>query len=189
MNSIEIASESLSIWTAKVDPCEQINRRILEEFEAARQFWDFSHPVGGRWENVYLPSGLARNAVQYLEQLRMRAEKIVDHGLRLHHDPSQPEGNGWWFNQMGPGEKTGIHDHSDRAVLSAVYYLSAPIGAGKIVFHPEGADPVKLTPVEGQALFFPPSLKHSVEENTSPETRVSLAFNLYRSEPGPRSLS
>ena len=171
--------EDLSIWRADVFPYSEINDLVLNEFNAAKGFWDHSHPVGGRWENIYFPKAHATQTVQLLEQLAMVGESIAKSKLRLHHDPANAEGNGWWINKAMPGEKTGIHDHSIRAILSGVYYLSMPTDAGNIVFHPKGAKDVEIVPREGAVLLFPASLRHSVMENESDAERVSLAFNLY----------
>ena len=37
---------------------------------------------------------------------------------------------------------------------------------------------IKVPPKEGNILFFPARMEHSVEENKSDESRVSIAFNV-----------
>lgn len=169
----------LSIWSASVFPHAEVNDLILKEFYAAEEFWDRSHLIKGRWENIYFPSGHAKLTIQLLNRLALEGERIANRRLRLHHDPGNSEGNGWWMNKAAPGEKTGVHDHSKRAVLSAVYYVSMPYNGGNIVFHPENGQAVELSPRDGTVLFFPAELRHSVKENESDQDRISLAFNLY----------
>ena len=176
---VQCEPEDLSVWRADVFPYSEINDLVLKEFDAAKEHWDHSHPVNGRWENIYFPKAHATQTVQLLELLLIVGEGIVDAKLRLLHDPGDPERNGWWLNKAVPGEKTGLHNHSAHAALSGVFYLSMPANSGNIVFHPKGADAVEIVPREGGVLFFPPSLKHSVKENKSDSERVSLAFNLY----------
>jgi len=171
---------NLSIWRADVFPYSDINEIVLKEFNDAKAHWDHSHPVNGRWENIYFPTAHATQTVCLLEHLLKAGESIVNGRLRLHHDPADPEGNGWWLNKAMPLEKTGVHNHSPRAALSGVFYLSMPADGGNIVFHPKGAEGVEIVPREGLVLFFPPTLRHSVKKNLSSVERVSLAFNLYR---------
>jgi oxalate decarboxylase/phosphoglucose isomerase-like protein (cupin superfamily) len=83
---------------------------------------------------------------------------------------------------MGSGESTSehIHDENDE-LLSAVYYVAAPELSGDLLLY-DGPLTIRVAPVPGTFLFFPPDLPHAVETNLSPRLRLSLGINF-----GPRS--
>jgi uncharacterized protein (TIGR02466 family) len=86
-----------------------------------------------------------------------------------------------------------MHTHNE-STISAVYYISAPPGSGKIVFEdprepdmlpirdiPDRNDlsyiKVGYEPQVGQLLIFRSYLRHMVTLNTSILPRISVAFN------------
>jgi uncharacterized protein (TIGR02466 family) len=99
-----------------------------------------------------------------------------------------------WANiyQKGDFQETHIHPGFD---FSAVYFVSAPTGSGKLVFENPllGFDmrPIKTknetelnstaavyAPVEGQLIIFRSNLRHGVYPHNSDQPRISIAFNL-----------
>jgi uncharacterized protein (TIGR02466 family) len=99
-----------------------------------------------------------------------------------------------WANiyQKGDFQETHIHPGFD---FSAVYFVSAPTGSGKLVFENPllGFDmrPIKTknetelnstaavyAPVEGQLIIFRSHLRHGVYPHNSDQPRISIAFNL-----------
>jgi hypothetical protein len=89
-----------------------------------------------------------------------------------------------WASVHGNGSSHLPHIHRG-ALVSGVYYVSCPEGAGKIIFEdPRGALPpfgnrVIHTPRTGQMLLFPPWLVHHVTPTTSTSRpRVSISFNI-----------
>lgn len=78
-----------------------------------------------------------------------------------------------------------IHTHPD-SLISGVYYVSVPSGAGKIIFHdPRGPfvpfeNTFELTPAEGDLVLFPAWLPHTVAPSqlSNVRPRISIAFNL-----------
>jgi uncharacterized protein (TIGR02466 family) len=101
---------------------------------------------------------------------------------------------GCWVNLYAPGAAHRAHSHPNN-FLSAVYYVRTRPGADSINFHdPRSQASVIRPPVtaltaantdqvvvrvkDGTLLVFPSYLYHSVDANTSGDTRVSLSFNL-----------
>ncbi len=99
-----------------------------------------------------------------------------------------------WVNvyQRGDFQETHIHLGFD---FSAVYFVSAPVNSGKLMFEnpllPFDMRPIKTNqetdlnttavvyaPVEGQLVIFRSNLRHGVYPHNNDEPRISLAFNL-----------
>lgn len=98
-----------------------------------------------------------------------------------------------WVNMSEKGAWQEFHTHND-AIFSAVYYIAAPEGSGKIVFEdPKEPDMLPLKGIleknvlsytrisygatEGTLLIFRSYLRHMVEPGTFEGTRISLAVN------------
>jgi len=98
-----------------------------------------------------------------------------------------------WININGKGSYNSIHNHRE-AIISGCYYVHVPKNSGNIEFYrndeAEYYIPSNLSAFNyfnstkviyesknGQALFFPSWLKHSVQGNQSDEERISIAFN------------
>ncbi len=98
-----------------------------------------------------------------------------------------------WFNVSRHGNYQEFHSHNNN-VFSAVYYISAPEGSGKLVFEdPKEPDMCGLkklpeknllsftrvgyTPVERTLIIFRSYLRHLVEPGTNTEPRISVAIN------------
>ncbi len=141
-----------------------------------------SHKIGGRWENLYLevedvpsvriPMRIARD---------LGKEKLGVSSIVLFDSPS---GNPnpyppFWFNVAAPGESTGLHDHAQSSVLSAVAYLRSNENSGNLYFRKDGREDLQIKPEPGKMIVFPPSLRHGVHPNLSNEKRISFAFNLF----------
>lgn len=137
-----------------------------------------SHFVGGRFENLYLPPARLPGLAALVGFATASARTV----LRL--DPfwrgPAPEAGlrcGFWLNAMEPGHATSRHTHDENdELLSGVYYVSAPPGCGDLLIHDDPFE-VRVPPVAGRLVLFPPELPHSVETNRSGERRLSIAFN------------
>ena len=98
-----------------------------------------------------------------------------------------------WINIATNKDFQEFHTHNGN-IFSAVYYISAPEGSGKIVFEdPKEPDMMPLksiaekntlsytrtdyTPVTGMLLIFRSYLRHLVEPGTNVDKRISLALN------------
>ncbi len=104
-----------------------------------------------------------------------------------------------WLQYNQPGSYFIRHDHYG-AITSGVIYLHVPEDCGGIVFHnPLEArrcttaffqkiqqeendynfNHVKIIPKKGEMLIFEPWLQHTVQQNKSNESRISIGFNIW----------
>ena len=98
-----------------------------------------------------------------------------------------------WMNIAKEADYQEFHTHNG-CVFSAVYYVSAPEGSGRIVFEdPKEPDmcPLKTktnrndlscsrvgyAPMAGTLLIFRSYLRHCVEPGTNNDPRISIALN------------
>ena len=104
-----------------------------------------------------------------------------------------------WVNKHREGDFAGSHIH-ENALLSGVYYISAPEHSGDLVFTRDwrfvnlfpstinlsfeqetfiNSKRGQITPEDDLLVIFPSHLSHSVAKSQSKEYRYSLAFNLF----------
>lgn len=112
---------------------------------------------------------------------------------KMHNCNGTYKNNYAWMNVANAGDWQEFHAHNAN-VFSAVYYVSAPAGSGRIVFEdPKEPDmfPLKsirgknqlsfsrinYTPKTGMLLIFRSYLRHLVEPGTNTEPRISIALN------------
>jgi hypothetical protein len=149
---------------------EDLNRRITAAFQRERHgpASRHSHLESGRYENTYIERDAIPEIVPLYEAVADAASTILRReSLKL----------GFWFNAMGPGERTARHNHEEQdELLSCVYYLQTPPACGDLLIYDRG-EVIRVTPQEGRCVFFPPKLAHEVERNLSAEQRLSVAFN------------
>jgi mannose-6-phosphate isomerase-like protein (cupin superfamily) len=162
------------LWQAHLEGCGPLNAAIVAALAAVRDDPQVrrTHHFHGRFENTYVPAELIPAAQPLFDWVLAQARQVLGRDdLRY----------GFWFNEMGPGQRTSLHSHEEAdELLSAVYYLQVPPDSGRLVLW-DGDRDVRCTPQEGLLLMFPPQLPHEVEPNRSDGTRLSVAFNF-----GPR---
>lgn len=117
----------------------------------------------------------------------------VNHFAKMHNCNGVYASNYAWINISKAGDWQEFHTHNAN-VFSAVYYVSAPQGSGRILFEdPKEPDmfPLKsivnkntlsysrinYTPTAGTLLIFRSYLRHCVEAGTNTEPRISIALN------------
>jgi uncharacterized protein (TIGR02466 family) len=98
-----------------------------------------------------------------------------------------------WLNWTKPGEYHHTHEHPN-SFISGVLYVHADPQEDKIKFHKSGYQQIVLESDNydilnskswwfnvgtGSMVIFPSSLTHNVDQVTSGETRISLAFNTF----------
>ncbi len=98
-----------------------------------------------------------------------------------------------WLNWTKPGEYHHVHEHPN-SFISGVLYIHANPQEDKIKFHKNGYQQISLEADSydilnskswwfsvgtGNIVMFPSSLTHNVDQVTSGETRISLAFNTF----------
>lgn len=112
---------------------------------------------------------------------------------RMHNCNGSYKTNYAWMNISKAGDWQEFHTHNAN-IFSAVYYVSAPEGSGRILFEdPKEPDmfPLKsiqgknqlsysrihYKPETGKLLIFRSYLRHLVESGTNTEPRISIALN------------
>lgn len=100
-----------------------------------------------------------------------------------------------WINKNPKGTSNHKHYHSN-SIVSGVFYLAVNDDSGKFYVHRDQNqrmiiqdrvtkhnlftfDYYHFTPKQYDLYIFPSTTYHSVEENKSDETRISLAFNAF----------
>ena len=96
-----------------------------------------------------------------------------------------------WINYQQPGMNMPIHGHGGPKI-ALTYYINVPENSGDLLLidprngcdWDNGTDGVngtkfqRIKPSTGKIVFFPGFLLHTVEENKSNETRISLSTNM-----------
>lgn len=158
------------LWQARLPEAADINAALRAGLDAVRDHPDVyqTHAFHGRFENTYVPARLIPALEPLADWVLAQARSVLGREqLRW----------GFWFNEMGPGHRTSLHDHAeDDELLSAVYYIQAPPDSGRFVLW-QGDQALRIEPEPGLLLMFPPESPHEVEENRSKSTRLSVAFN------------
>jgi hypothetical protein len=146
------------------------NERLRRRFQTLRDAGETrrSHYFQGRFENIYPERAAMPEVEPVLEWVTGFARRICNAPvLRC----------GFWFNEMAHGQSTGVHTHDDDdEILSAVYYVTAPIGSGALLLHTRMRT-VRVPPRPGLLVFFPPDVPHEVEAHNGEDVRLSLAMN------------
>ncbi len=167
----------IELWTStplhqvRLAEADALNADIVAGYLAlgADDYSQRSHFIAGRFENLYLQREQIPGLAEVLGFAEAAARRILDHPGTLRC--------GFWLNAMEAGHTTSEHTHEENdELLSAVYYVAAPKDSGDLVLR-DGPLTLRLQPVPGRALFFPPDLPHWVEANQSPGLRLSIGMN------------
>jgi len=130
-----------------------------------------SHYFDGRYENLYL----SREQIPEVETILRFAKACASTVLA---DVDERLGCGFWFNLMQAHDVTGRHSHDDSdELLSGVYYLEIPAGAGNLLLFPESEETVVIEPVAGRLVLFAPQIAHEVEAGVFCGDRISIGMN------------
>ena len=158
------------VYFADLVNAQAVNSALIDAFEREKHGADVrrTHLFAGRYENTYLPAGRIPELAPVSALAQATACRILDR-TRLRQ--------GFWFNEMHPGQRTTVHDHAEgNELLSAVYYVYCPEESGRLILHDDEAQ-VVVKPRPGLLVLFAPDLPHEVEINASRQTRLSIAFN------------
>ena len=179
------------LWKTQLRPetYRTINQAIISVLEQIRQpepelnsglSWQSDHDLHHSEHFQGLVSVIHEAGTRVLEFL-----KVVDTPFVI---------TGLWANWNAPGAAHQMHNHPNN-FLSGVYYVQTSKGAETINFHDprlqrdvikpavteltaENTDQVVVTVKDGTLLLFPSWLTHSVDSNSSDQTRVSVSFNI-----------
>jgi uncharacterized protein (TIGR02466 family) len=154
------------------------------------------HTGGDEWEGrTYTTHNTAYSVLkdQEFKPLVDTVSFHVGEYVKLHNSTKTYQCESAWLNISVKDNFQEMHTHNE-STISAVYYISAPAGSGKIVFEdPREPDmlPIKdifdrnefsfikvgYTPLPGTLLIFRSYLRHMVTLNTNILPRISVAFN------------
>jgi hypothetical protein len=179
------------IWAVQTRFDEQFNNELLNEIYGIGKdivtgvdknphdsIWDYSRPNLDILKKEILDIVLD-TITKEIPQIRMLNITGCEHHFG-------------WINVREPGEKLEVHGHTESAI-AATYYIKAKPNCGDIVLYDTGNtidfDRVtlsntpnvverRITPVEGQLVFFPNYVLHGVEENKSNDLRISLTSDI-----------
>lgn len=179
------------VWKAELnsDLHEKIDQTIIRKLQQIRssepnaalhKAWQSDHDLQKMNEFHKLVSSINEAVVTVLAFLKIGQ---VDFEI-----------TGIWVNMNPPDAVHSKHSHPNN-FLSGVYYVQTQKGADTINFHDprlqteimkapvteltaENTDQVVVSVKNGAILLFPSWLTHSVDANTSDETRISVSFNI-----------
>lgn len=130
-----------------------------------------THFFSGRFENSYIEMADIPDIAALLALVKEHAG---------HHLAKDTEALkiGFWFNAMGPGQRTAPHHHDENdELLSAVYYIRVPENSGNLILH-DADNNISICPQEGKLVMFAPAVLHEVTINLSADIRLSVAMNI-----------
>lgn len=165
------------VWEIQTDFDTQFNNDLLREANSSEHInvWNNDTPCINK---------LKEFTIDVVEEL---ASSYITKNLK---DFKFWHTNGW-INYQQPGMNMPIHGHGGPKI-ALTYYLNVPENSGDLLLidprngcdWDNGTDGVngtkfqRIKPSTGKIVFFPGFLLHTVEENKSNETRVSLSTNM-----------
>lgn len=163
-------SPHADIYTVHSSSLALLNENILSSFlqNNLRDDIKRTHLFNGRYENIYLDE-------QHIAELSLLKKQACDFANQILG--TNYLDMGYWFNYMPTGSVTTAHRHDDDdELLSAAYYISVPEDSGDLIIKTK-YEPIRITPKEGEFIFFKPNMVHEVTENRSPNHRLSIGIN------------
>jgi hypothetical protein len=152
------------------DQLASIDEFLQQQLKSSSDVLHKTHFFHGRYENIYIN----RNSHPDLKELVNEALNVAASILDIDVDELCV---GFWFNYMPPGHLTTQHTHDDiDELLSGVIYITVPEDSGNLVLNTKD-EQIELKPVQGNYVFFAPSTPHSVNENRSDKSRLSIGMN------------
>ena len=174
-----------SIFSTKlIDTRFDINNIILE-FNSNQSKYKYTHFINKRCENIYLSPTHIPSILPLLSSILSMSIELYQNTLKPHqtliipHELLGYKKNEYWFNSTTKGQKTAIHNHNEKAIISGVYYLQVPHNSGNLFFKNEFKEEIEIESKKGEIIFFPSMLDHYVSESLTNENRLSLSFNCY----------
>lgn len=130
---------------------------------------------------------------EIFQPLLQKISYHVHQYAKMHNCQETYVSNYAWMNISKESNWQEFHTHNGN-IFSAVYYVAAPEGSGRIIFEdPKEPDmcPLKTktnrnqlsytrfahTPREGSLVIFRSYLRHCVEPGTNKDPRISIALN------------
>jgi uncharacterized protein (TIGR02466 family) len=125
------------------------------------------------------------------EIITKHVNEVAD-GLFNDNFDFKPQLSRGWVNRQRTGEGMLLHDHGN-SVMAITYYIKAPAGSGDLLLidprashiwdrqrenNVDGIRHKRITPTPSKLVIFPAYILHMVENNKSPNVRVSLSTNI-----------
>lgn len=188
MDVIEVFPTAVSISQIKIDICDY-NKLISLSTEKDNLV--MNHNGNFFHKETYLLDTFFHNS-ELAKEISRQIDKYVINILGENPCLSYTQS---WLNVNPPGTSHHKHTHSN-SILSGVLYLQTNEDSGKFRVHRKddrnicneikqynkyNFSYVYFEPKIFDLFIFPSSLEHSVEENKSNETRISLSFNTFYS--------
>lgn len=143
--------------------------------------------VGGYHSSPLRPTA-SQPTLQQLERMTTESVREISDALRL----GALRMNGLWVNVSGFGDRNDWHIHPFTC-FSAVFYVQVPPRSGRLILErpdpqshfwrrfddddPRSRGRLAIQPEPGDLVIFPSYLRHQVEQNESPDLRISCAMN------------
>ncbi len=158
--------------TSSIDKCQCqfIHEYFYKALKTNASELTKTHFFQGRYENIYVKKVDFGPLKNVLADAKQQAAKLLNcHSHELSMD--------FWFNHMPPKHITDWHRHDvmDER-LSAVYYVTVPEQSGDLLLKAKPSMK-RIHPTENDFIFFNPDIEHSVEENKSNQSRLSIGMN------------
>jgi uncharacterized protein (TIGR02466 family) len=142
----------------------------------------------GGWQSVPFNKSISIETEKLINQISDKLEKIYkDYGINR-----TPKLLNYWININSPGNYNISHNHT-LSFFSCVYYVKVPPNSGDLIIERSddsayfiqyfeemnqyGAQAIIFDSGNNKLLCFPSWVKHSVGQNLSNDTRISIAFN------------
>ena len=179
-----------------VDNAAALNDELVAAIKDVRRTQPNTKPQSWAcdlYTTIGAPGSLFRHS-GFTRFLEIARKQVLEFAKTLSFDTDRhaPEISECWVNAYGNQQAQEIHLHRN-SVISGVYYVRAPEGAGATLFYSPSADVMlepralesnpltaKVTgfpPVEGRMLLFRSHLRHSVMPGVFEGERITLAFN------------
>ena len=143
----------------------------------------------GGWQSSSFEKPISSEIEKLIDQIVIRLEKIY----KDYNITRRPKLLNYWININSPGNYNISHNHT-LSFFSCVYYVKVPENSGDLIIeraddsayfiqyfeeiNQHGAQAILFDTAENKLVCFPSWVKHSVGQNLSNDTRISIAFNL-----------
>jgi hypothetical protein len=135
---------------------------VLKDFDQNNRLSNNKTLHGAHYEDTYFEHG--EQTIKLMDAVSAVADSM---GMEII--------NRIWSQVHHPYESCNLHDHLGGPDMGFVFYVKAPIGAGKLYFDFGPAGTSTVEPIEGMLVVFPAYLKHGVTKNLSSDLRISIA--------------
>jgi uncharacterized protein (TIGR02466 family) len=142
----------------------------------------------GGWQSPSFDKPLSSEIEKLINNISVKLESIYKgYGISRY-----PRLLNYWVNINQPNNYNISHNHT-LSFFSCVYYVKVPKNSGDLIIersddsayfiqyfeeiNQHGAQAIILDSAENKLVCFPAWVKHSVGQNLSNDTRISIAFN------------